>query len=561
MSFHPFRVALIFVSVLVNSGFVFSQNQTWTHQKRIDEFLNKQIKDPKQPGFSVCIVEKGQIVYEKQAGVANLKKQNPITAETRFETGSVSKMFTAMCILLLEEQGRLKQTDLIHQYIPELPDYGQKITIAQVMSHTSGLKDHIEILGIEGSIVGDKYLTFEAMIVYQNKWPVLTFLPGSDFQYCNDGYMMLALIVERVSGVSLERFAQENIFDPLGMKHSIFCWEQERGLPDQTGAYWFDSGKKKFKSAKPILSALGGVGVFTTLRDFALWDQNFYHNALGKKSPELLRKMETAYQLSNGLSSTYGGGLFMKTHEGVPVVEHAGGWNNFMMQYRRIPIKETSIIICCNSTGFYDPFAWCDSISNMVLEKSLRALPVPANYQGLNLDLHLFAGKFLSDFNKMRELAVDSTGLFVRLGSGANATKMYLHFIEKKNDSTFVFADAYNFPVHVVLKNGIAQTFSWAGGDYFAVTRYYKRVVPMTSNPRVWKGTYESKQFKRKIKIKYNKRKNEMKIKPVFFLSYVLEPIAAGVYRVKDDTIIIRFEEGQLTIGNTWITDIALQKK
>ncbi|MGL4597770.1 MAG: serine hydrolase domain-containing protein [Bacteroidia bacterium] len=547
---------LLFSFVFFSSIFSQANAQDWKHAANVDRYL-KSVQVPENAaGYSVCIVQNEKIVYEKQAGFANIKKKIPINTQTRFNIGSIAKPFTAMCLLLLEEQGKLNLNDSIQKYIPELKYLGSTVCLKHLVSHTSGLKDPLEMRALEGRVVGNKYLSFESIVQDINQWPVLSFLPGSDFQYSNSGFMLLALTIERVSGLSMEAFAKQHVFQPLGMHNSIFCLEEERGLTDDSHGYVYDADKKTFKQRKVIHNSLGGTGVYCTLRDFALWDANFYHNTLGKKRENLIRSMETPFMLTNGLSAHYGAGLFLKTYEGVPVIEHSGGWNNFLMQYRRIPELNASIIIACNN-GFFNPFKMCDSISSMLLQGRLRKYDAIQPYTNLPLTLDRFTGKYLSDFNQIREIEQQGTYLQIRMGSRT----FPLNFSKQENDSVFLFYDQLGFPVRFRFSYGKITVFAWENGDYFAVMRYFKKVIVPDDDPLAWTGKYEFTERGRKLKIKYSKRKKALVIKPIFFLSYELEPICKGVYRVKDDAMLLRFDPNGMKIGNTWICGLSFVKR
>src|SRR6266478_1646470 len=173
------------------------------------------------PGCALGVYRDGKIVYAKGYGLANLEENVAITPQTVFDIGSTSKQFTAASILLLEKQGKLSINDDVRKYIPELPDYGQKITILQLLNHTSGLRDYLSLMELAG-INTDSVTTDADALALITRQKALNFAPGSDWLYSNTGFFLLSVIVQRVSGKTLRAFAGENIFAPLEMTHTQY---------------------------------------------------------------------------------------------------------------------------------------------------------------------------------------------------------------------------------------------------------------------------------------------------------------------------------------------------
>lgn len=526
----------------------------------ITAYLNRKTLSPDQPGFSVLIVKDGQIVYEKQAGMAHLEKKIAITPDTRFNIGSVTKQFTAMCIYLLEEEGKLKTTDSIRKYIPELNPFPQTITIDHLIAHGAGFKEYFEVLNMATG-TKNKQINYESAIAYTNRMHRLTFAPGSGFQYCNTGYMMMALIVERVSGMPIDKYMAEHIFKPLGMNQSMFAKEDKTGTGGLTMDYKYNAAKKTFKAdPKPSYNAFGATGVYSTLRDFVRWDANFYENKLGKKSAALIQRMLTPYKLNDGSSTFYGGGIFLKTYEGVKTEDHSGGWNNYLMQHRRFPEQRISVIVCCNN-NYYSPFAMCDSICNMLLQLPGPPAPLPAPYGSRVTDPEKYTGTYFAELGIVRSVVFDKGLLYIVTGEGAAAKKQALRFERKTNDSTMLFYDNKNFAVQFRLRNGYVNGFSWGGGGYFFNPRYFSMVAPAITTGKQFAGKYRMDEFGRNIRVRYSKRKHALLVKPLFFLSYRLIPVAEGIYKVKGEEIYLRFSGSGLVVANFWVNDIRLRKK
>jgi CubicO group peptidase (beta-lactamase class C family) len=176
---------------------------------------------PSTPGASVAVIEQGRVVFEKGYGIANLEYDVPIKPDTVFHVASVSKQFTAMAVVLLELDGKLSLDDDIHKYLPELPDYGSRITIRNLLQHTSGLRDQWQTLGLAGWRLDDVITQGQIQrLLFRQK--ELNFPPGTRYLYSNSGFTLLAQVVARVSGKPFPQFCAERIFGPLGMRHTQF---------------------------------------------------------------------------------------------------------------------------------------------------------------------------------------------------------------------------------------------------------------------------------------------------------------------------------------------------
>src|SRR5271169_2861422 len=176
---------------------------------------------PDSPGCSLAVARDGRLLYARSYGMANLELDVPLSPSSVFDIGSTSKQFTAASVLLLEKQGKLAVNDDVRKYLPELPDYGSKITFLHLLNHTSGLRDYLTLMDLAG-INTDSVTTDEDALQIIARQRVLNFAPGSDWLYSNTGYFLLSIIVKRVTGKSLREFAAENIFSPLGMTHTQY---------------------------------------------------------------------------------------------------------------------------------------------------------------------------------------------------------------------------------------------------------------------------------------------------------------------------------------------------
>jgi CubicO group peptidase (beta-lactamase class C family) len=542
---------------LLNVMALAAQSLTPEIRSHLDSILLKPARGTGRPGYAVCIVQGDQIVYEAQVGMANIGKGIPVRANTVFNIGSMAKQFTAMCIFLLEEEGRLRIDDPIHKYLPELPDYGQPITIAQLMSHSSGIRDHVELMVMTKRFKWRK-LTAEHLFDYQQKVKTLNFAPGTDFAYCNTAYMMLAFIVERVSGQSMGVFAQERIFGPLGMVSTRFQDDFFRKMPDGTRSYVQNRKKNTFKPAERQKDALGATGVHSTARDLALWEQNFYHNKLGKGGHALIQRMETVIPFQNGSSSGYGGGLFIRNYRGYREIEHSGGWAYYMTQCRRFPEERLSVIVLCNNS-FDSPFAINEQICRVLLPaKNLPTIVSDGSVVPFPLDS--FCGVYLSHNNLVRYVRIVGNQLCIGQSAQIDDRQIRLHY-QSFAEPCAVFADSAGNEIRFHLEKGNVKGMGWGAGGYFNSQRYYSK-MPNSSRYAVASraGKYRSVDIGKRVKIKYNKRKHQLSLVPFPFVKYRLEHVTDHVFRIAGEAELIRFEGNAFLLGNIWNQQIRFER-
>ena len=311
-----------------------------------------------EPGCAAGVIHQGEYIHKKAYGLGNLEYAQPLTSESVFRMGSVSKQFTAMAIAILAERGDLDLDADVHTYLPDLMDYGHKVTVRQMVHHIAGMGDydHPAFNKPDGSgfRFGDEdYATigeFYAMVARAD----LIHEPGSQYDYSNLGYFLLAHVVESVTGQTLRQFAAAEIFEPLGMDRTFFNDNVDSVIPNRAYGYrQLDNGTWEVYMTN--LDFVGDGGVFTTLDDFIHWDQNFYDNKLGKGGPELIRMVETPHPDTIEMNDEgprnvhYAFGLRTDEINGEYMIGHGGSWQAFTTTYNRYPELELSIVVMCNS--------------------------------------------------------------------------------------------------------------------------------------------------------------------------------------------------------------------
>ena len=295
------------------------------------------------PGCALGVYQNGRIAYERGYGMASLEHEVPITPETVFYVGSLSKQFTAAAAALAIQQGRLSADDKIRKYLPELPAYADGITVRHLVHHTSGLRDYNTLLSIAGRR-GDEAFDNPTVLRITARQKKLNFEPGAEYLYSNTGYTLLALIVERATGVPFAEYANTRIFKPLGMSVTHYHTDETRLVKWRALAY--EGSGSAFALDTPNNERAGAGGVFTNVRDLVRWDENFYDARVG--GADLIKQLQVPGSLNGGRSLTYAWGLQIGTYRGLAIVEHGGSLGGYRAHLLRFPQQHVSVAILCN---------------------------------------------------------------------------------------------------------------------------------------------------------------------------------------------------------------------
>jgi CubicO group peptidase (beta-lactamase class C family) len=321
------------------------------------------------PGCAVAVYRNGRVNYGKGYGLANIEEDVPITPQTVFDIGSTSKQFTATSILLLEKQGKLSVNDDVRKYIPELPDYGPKITILHLLNHTSGLRDYLTLMDLAG-INTDSVTTDEDALQIITRQKALNFAPGSDWLYSNTGFFLLSIIVKRVSGKTLREFAAENIFSPLGMTHTQYRDDHTALIPNRAMAYDPKELKDGYALNVSYFEQTGDGAVHTSVEDLLKWDENFYSGQVGGK--DFLAELQEPGKLNSGKVLDYAKGLRIADYRGLPTVSHGGSWGGYRAELLRFPEQHFSVACLCNR-GDAAPTRRAHQIADIYLGSMMKA--------------------------------------------------------------------------------------------------------------------------------------------------------------------------------------------
>jgi CubicO group peptidase (beta-lactamase class C family) len=338
------RFPLLFAAALLPASLGIAQAAPPSNRKAQLDALFAAYDRSDSPGCTLGVFQNGRIAYARGYGMANLELGVANSVQTVFDIGSLGKQFTAFSILLLARDGKLSLDDDIRKFLPEIPDYGARVTVRNLLHHTGGLRDYIGLLSLEGLRTEDVTTEQDALdVLARQKAPL--FAPGSRYEYSNSGYFLLGVIVKRVSGKSLRDFARERIFEPLGMSHSQYNEDHNRIIPNRATGYEVkDSGG--FRIDMSDFEQNGDGGVLTTVEDLLLWDRNFADPAVGDRP--LLEEMQTPGKLADGKPIDYAAGLRPGKYRGLQTVGHTGSWAGYRALLYRFPDQKLSVCILCN---------------------------------------------------------------------------------------------------------------------------------------------------------------------------------------------------------------------
>ncbi|HMI51274.1 MAG TPA: serine hydrolase domain-containing protein [Candidatus Saccharimonadales bacterium] len=367
------RSAAVAFLALLGTVVAAAQGVSAEQSTKIDALFAKWDR-PSTPGCTLSVLKGGQVIYKRAYGMANLDYGVVLTTDTPFHVASVSKQFTAASIVLLEQEGKLSFDDEVRRFVPELPDFGRKITIRQLLHHTSGLRDQWDLLQLAGWRYSLDLITNEDVLSVVTRQKELNFAPGSEYSYSNTGYTLLGEIVKRVSGKSLREFTTERIFVPLGMKNTHFRDDHAEIIPHQAYGY-SHSDKKGWQLSVTNFDTVGATSLFTTVEDLALWDENFYSGRVG--GPHFTETMLHHDPLTSGENIPYAFGLTTGKYRGLDIVEHAGADAGYRSELLRFPGQHFSVACLCNNGGAAGPGTLAEKVADILLAADLQATAAP----------------------------------------------------------------------------------------------------------------------------------------------------------------------------------------
>jgi CubicO group peptidase (beta-lactamase class C family) len=336
---------------------------------------------PKTPGIAVLIRQDGRTIYQRGVGARDLRTLTPIDAATNFRLASFTKQFTAASIMLLVHDGKLRYQTPLADIFPEFPAWGRSITVRHLLTHTGGLPDYEDLMNGGGWTAQHQIQDAEALALIERQ-PRGKFAPGTSWSYSNSGFVVLGLIVAKVSGKSFPEFLHDRIFALLGMTHTLAFDNGTNTVPNR--AYGHTRRQDTFVETdqSDTSATLGDGGIYSNLEDLARWDDSLAKHTL--ITAEEMKAALTPVTLANGAAThwpkepnednlapgkpvAYGFGWFLDPYHGRPCMWHTGTTTGFHTVIERFPEQRLSIIILSNRTDL--------DVAALALRAAERALP------------------------------------------------------------------------------------------------------------------------------------------------------------------------------------------
>jgi CubicO group peptidase (beta-lactamase class C family) len=407
--------------------------------KTVDSLVSQQFKQ-NEPGVSILIARKGKIVYEDAFGSANLELNVPMKTDMVFRIGSITKQFTAIGILQLVEQGKISLQDSIQKYIP-FPSKGYRITIENLLTHTSGIVDYSNADTTHNPYIEREDFTPERMIPYFNYQP-LEFEPGTKYNYSNSGYVLLAYVIEKVTGQEYHKYMQEHVINKAGLSNTLYASENTI-VPGRVQGYTRDKGFYENCEYQTLSIGYGCGDLMSTTEDLFKWNNALLENKLVNKNT--LEKAFTPFKLKNGSYSKYGYGWFIDTLNGNICIHHEGQVSGFIAIEKFFPQQNVFLSILTNvksgedKTDFSDKrFRLFEKITDAALGKKLEneitlSSGILKSYAGVYEPLPAYKGKKTPTIT----IYLENGSLYADLSNGTGRHMLLV----AQTETTFILPD------------------------------------------------------------------------------------------------------------------------
>ena len=417
----------LIILITLFSCFATTAQEKIAQEHRIDAIFSKWNTED-APGGSVGIIKNRNLIFAKGYGMANLNHSAPNTSATAFRIASTSKQFTAACIVLLTQEGKLSLGDKLSTFFPNFPDYANEISIQHLLNHTSGIRDYLILSRLSGLSRLD-YYTNEMIEKWLTDQQALNNKPGDAYVYSNSGYWLLGQIVEKVSGKTLAKYAEEKIFKPLGMTHTNFHDNHEQIVKNKATAYR-PNGNGGYLEYMTTLDVVGPGGVYTTIEDLLKWDHSFYTSTVFNQ--DFWTQMTTVGRLNNGDKLVYASGLGIKKYKGLKMIHHSGSYVGYKSEMIRFPEAQFTVIVLANRMDV-DPAKMAKKVADLFLENNYKAVnkkqPTATNTSAKPIslttkELDAFEGYYWSSNNKSAVRLEVQNNTLTYIKNNRRATKM-----------------------------------------------------------------------------------------------------------------------------------------
>lgn len=375
-SSHRFAVhnIIFLISLLVGGAcYGFSRSEP-AYLEKIDAIFSAAgLASADAPGAAVLVIRDGQVLFERGYGVTDLTSARKIGPQTNFRLASVTKQFTAMAVMLLVHDGKLHYDDRLTDIFPDFPDYGRAITVRNLLNHTSGLEDYEDLMPPSDPSVPVEQVQIQdaGVLDLLKRQKTTKFAPGSKWAYSNSGYVLLGLIVEKVSGKPFPDFLHDRIFAPLGMTATVAYVRGKNSVANRAFGHSLEAGAWKQTDQSTTSATLGDGGVYSSLEELAKWDGALRkHTLLSEREMQAaltpLKVAEGEVTEPDGSPAAYGFGWFLNAYEGHPRMWHYGETMGFRTAIQRFDQDNLTIVILCNRADL-NPSALALKVADLFL--------------------------------------------------------------------------------------------------------------------------------------------------------------------------------------------------
>lgn len=360
------------VAAIALPGLLAAQSVPTSLERTIDDVFAP-VSRTDTPGCALGVDRSGAPLLRRSYGMANLETGTPFTIATLSESGSTAKQFVAAALVMLARDGVLALDDDIVRWIPEVKGFGRRITVRQLLSHTSGLPDRYGLHEAMGRAAGEVDHTNAEVLDIVSRLRDLNFDPGDDYLYSNTGYVVAVAVLERASGKSLQAFTNERIFAPLGMTDTRWR-EDHRVVVSRRASAYSGNATTGFRNEHPFTRVFGSGGLLLTIPDFLKWAGALQ---AGTGAWGAVRdSLEAVIRLNDGTPITYGLGVVTETWRGVRRVSHTGATGGYRAAIYRYPQQQVAIAVLCNSP-LLNSSDVADRVASAVMEGALAPVPTP----------------------------------------------------------------------------------------------------------------------------------------------------------------------------------------
>jgi CubicO group peptidase (beta-lactamase class C family) len=513
-------VSSAFIAVIVAASHAAAQPVVGPAPENRVRAIFAEFDRPTSPGCTVAVYQGDQIVHRSAYGMANLDHDIKLTPSSIFHVASVSKQFAATAILLLAQDGKLSIDDEVRKYVPELPDFGRRITIRHLANHTSGIRDQWDLLGLAGWRYSRDLITDDDVLSLLSRQKDLNFSPGERHLYSNSGYTLMAVIVSRVSGQSFREFTTKRIFEPLGMTNTHFRDRFNEVVKNQ--AYGYARDGDVYRLSVTNFDTAGATSLLTTVEDLSKWHANFDRHTVGGAA--LQQGLLERGVLSDGKRIDYAFGITHGTYRGVATVGHGGADAGYRSAFVRFPEQRLGVACLCNLASA-NPTELAQRVADVYLPANLppRATAPTADQP----EVPLTAGALIPlqglYWNEREAIAMRVALEAGRLHLVAGTNRRPLKSL---GDHRFVAMEG--FPTEVSFDTGRGEPQLRLRGVDDPLVRV-AAISPATSELAAFAGVYRSDEMDAVFRIAVagvNLQLERMKMTPA-----TLEPLFADAFR------------------------------